>query len=187
MNIWETHIPAEELSISIMCLCRHESMSESNLTTHEFIMAIYYFCWLGNKCSTQNTHTHTHTHICIYNVIYILAQVAQVVRAFGMNPKVGGSSPPQVETFYVSKTSAPSQEHPFVSRKWMMLPTHTVNISYILYIHMCCVCVYAAFNLSPTCLSFLDKFTGSKNNKTHQPFAVPCTEQYEAILGKCAQ
>ena len=31
-----------------------------------------------------------------------------------MNPKVGGSSPPQVETFSVSKTLTLSQEHPFV-------------------------------------------------------------------------
>ena len=30
--------------------------------------------------------------------------IAQMVRAFGMNPKVGGSSRPQVETFSVSKT-----------------------------------------------------------------------------------
>ena len=29
--------------------------------------------------------------------------IAQMVRAFGMNPKVGGWSPPQVETFAVSK------------------------------------------------------------------------------------
>ena len=33
-----------------------------------------------------------------------------------MNPKVGGSSPPQVETFSVSKTLTLSQEHPFVSK-----------------------------------------------------------------------
>ena len=33
-----------------------------------------------------------------------LALIAQMVRAFGMNPKVGGSSPSQVETFSVSQT-----------------------------------------------------------------------------------
>ena len=33
-----------------------------------------------------------------------LAVIAQVVRAFGMNPNVGGSSLSQVETFSVSKT-----------------------------------------------------------------------------------
>ena len=32
-----------------------------------------------------------------------LALVAQMVRAFGMNPKVGGSNPPHVETVSVSK------------------------------------------------------------------------------------
>ena len=32
-----------------------------------------------------------------------LALIAQMVRAFGMNLKVGGSSTPQVETFSVSK------------------------------------------------------------------------------------
>ena len=32
-----------------------------------------------------------------------LALIAQMVRAFGMNPKVGGSSPSQVETFSVLK------------------------------------------------------------------------------------
>ena len=52
------------------------------------------------------------------------------VRAFGMNPKVGGSSSPQVETFFVSKTSTLSQEHPFVCRKWFFFP-RTVSISNI--------------------------------------------------------
>ena len=46
-----------------------------------------------------------------------LALIAQVVRAFGMNPKVGSLTPPQVETFSVSKSSTLSQEHPFVSQK----------------------------------------------------------------------
>ena len=45
--------------------------------------------------------------------------------AFGMNPKVGGSSPPQVETFSFSKTLTLSQEHPFVCRKWMQLLAHS--------------------------------------------------------------
>ena len=36
-----------------------------------------------------------------------------------------GSSPPQVETFSVSKTLTLSQEHPFVCRKWMLLPAHS--------------------------------------------------------------
>ena len=29
--------------------------------------------------------------------------IAQMIRVFGMNPKVGGSSPPEVETFFVLK------------------------------------------------------------------------------------
>ena len=49
-----------------------------------------------------------------------LALIAQMVRAFGMNPKVGSSSPPQVETFSVSKTLTLSQEHPFMCRKLML-------------------------------------------------------------------
>ena len=54
-----------------------------------------------------------------------LALIAQVVRAFGMNPMVGGSSPPQVETFSVSKSLTLSQEYPLVSQKWMLLPAHS--------------------------------------------------------------
>ena len=54
-----------------------------------------------------------------------LALIAQMVRAFGMNPKVGGLSPSQVEAFTVLKTLTLSQEHPFVCRKWMLLPTHS--------------------------------------------------------------
>ena len=42
--------------------------------------------------------------------------MAQMVRTFDMNPKVGGSSPPQIETFSFSKTLTLSQEHPFVSK-----------------------------------------------------------------------
>ena len=52
-----------------------------------------------------------------------LALIAQMVRVFGMNPNVGDSNPPQVETFSVSKALTLSQEHPFVCRKWMLLPT----------------------------------------------------------------
>ena len=41
-----------------------------------------------------------------------------------------GLSHPQVDTFSVSNTSTLSQEHPFVSRKWMLLPAKkTINIS----------------------------------------------------------
>ena len=52
---------------------------------------------------------------CIIVVIIGLALIAQMVRAFGMNPKVGGSSPSQVETFSVSKTLTLSQEHVILS------------------------------------------------------------------------
>ena len=51
-----------------------------------------------------------------------LALIAQMNRVFGMNPKVGGSSPPQVDAFSVLKTFTLSQEHAFVCRKWMLLP-----------------------------------------------------------------
>ena len=54
-----------------------------------------------------------------------LALIALMVRAFDMNPKGGGPSPPQVETFSVSKTLTLLQEHPFVCRKWMLLPAHS--------------------------------------------------------------
>ena len=54
-----------------------------------------------------------------------LALIAQMVRAFGMNPMVGGSSPPQVEAFSVPKTFTLSQDYPFVRRKWMLLPVHS--------------------------------------------------------------
>ena len=43
-----------------------------------------------------------------------LVLIAKIVRAFGVNLKVGGSSPPQVETFFVSITLMLSQEHLFV-------------------------------------------------------------------------
>ena len=46
-----------------------------------------------------------------------LALIAQMVRAFGMNPKFGGTSAPQVETFSVSKCLTLSQEHPLLCRK----------------------------------------------------------------------
>ena len=54
-----------------------------------------------------------------------LALIAQIVRAIDVNPKVGDSSPPQVETFSVSKTLTLSQEHQFVRRKWLLLPAHS--------------------------------------------------------------
>ena len=54
-----------------------------------------------------------------------LALIAQMVRAFGMNSKIGGSGPLQVETFSVSKTLTLSQERPFVCQKWMPMPEHS--------------------------------------------------------------
>ena len=60
-----------------------------------------------------------------------LALVAQVIWAFGMNPKIGGSSPSGVETLSVSKkTSTLSREYPFVSRKWMLLPAHISDVNF---------------------------------------------------------
>ena len=52
-----------------------------------------------------------------------LALIAQM--AFGMNPKVRGSSPPRV-AFSVSKSLTLSQEHPFMCRKLMLLPVHSI-------------------------------------------------------------
>ena len=47
-------------------------------------------------------HIYIYIYVCV--CVCILALIAEMVRAFDMNPKVGGSSPPQVETFSVSKT-----------------------------------------------------------------------------------
>ena len=55
-----------------------------------------------------------------------VALIVQVVRAYGMNPKVGGS--PRVETFSVSKMSTLSKEQLFRSRDLMLLSMH-INIS----------------------------------------------------------
>ena len=57
-----------------------------------------------------------------------LALLAQLARAFGMNPKVGGSSPPQGETFSVSKTLTLSQKHCSCVENECCCPG-TVNIS----------------------------------------------------------
>ena len=58
-----------------------------------------------------------------------LALIAQMVRAFSVNPKVGGLSPPQVETFSVSKKLWHFQKniHSCVENECCCL--HTVNIS----------------------------------------------------------
>ena len=80
------------------------------------------------------------THTSFYNLLekYLLPQpvfktwdskclalINQMVRAFGMNPKVGGSSPPRVKTFSVSKTLTLSQGHPSVCKTWMLLPVYS--------------------------------------------------------------
>ena len=51
--------------------------------------------------------------------------IAQMVRAFGMNPKVGGFESLSGRDIQVSKKLTLSQEHPFVCRKWMLLPAHS--------------------------------------------------------------
>ena len=57
-----------------------------------------------------------------------LSLVAQVIKTLDMNPKVGGSSPPQAEAFSVSKASTFSQEHLFVNKKESSF-LRTINIS----------------------------------------------------------
>ena len=69
-------------------------------------------------------------HQSLYSKTWVrkfLVPVAQMVRAMDLNQKVVSSSPSCVETLSVSKTSTLSQEHPFVSRKWMQLPTHVFD------------------------------------------------------------
>ena len=58
-----------------------------------------------------------------------LALIAQMVRAFGVNPEVGGSSPSQVETFSVSKNFWLFHKNiPWGFENECCCP-HTVNIS----------------------------------------------------------
>ena len=53
--------------------------------------------WVDRKyLYRQSQHSNTWDCKC-------LTLIAQMVRAFGMNPKVVGSSPPQVETFLSQK------------------------------------------------------------------------------------
>ena len=54
-----------------------------------------------------------------------LAVIAQMVRGFGMNTKIEGWSPPQVETFSVSKSFDTLTRTSFVCWKWMLLPAHS--------------------------------------------------------------
>ena len=53
-----------------------------------------------------------------------LALIVQMVKAFSMNPKVGVRVPLRSRHFLSQKLLTLSQEHPFVCRKWMLLPTH---------------------------------------------------------------
>ena len=57
-----------------------------------------------------------------------LALITQMVRAFGMNSKVGGSRPPQVETFSVWKTRRFGKNTRSCVKNECCCP-HTINIS----------------------------------------------------------
>ena len=61
---------------------------------------------------------------------------------FGMHPQVGGSHPLRIDILPFLKTATLSQEHPFVSPKWTLLPVNSwplkrlfINIVYI-YIYI---------------------------------------------------
>ena len=81
---------------------------------------------------TMNCHTSSF-HIRIHVVDKRWNNINSMSDEFVTNKKntpseietVGGSSSPRVETFSVSKTFTLSQEHPLVSRKWMLLPAHS--------------------------------------------------------------
>ena len=79
------------------------AVAYAQLTFQMLILLQKYLYW-------QSQYSNTWDSKC-------MALIAQVVRAFGMNPKVGGSSPPQVETFSVSKSLTLSQEYLLVSCK----------------------------------------------------------------------
>ena len=65
-------------------------------------------------------------HYIIGQIDLPLSQLKKVLLfyflAFGMNPKIGGPSPPQVEKMSLSKLQ---QEHLLVCRKWTLLLAHS--------------------------------------------------------------
>ena len=82
-----------------------------------FTLVIRWFIWQWLTVNMQITIHISRMIWCNklkFTIKYHLMMIVQMIRAFGMNPKVGGSSPPQVETFFVSKILTLSQEHPFV-------------------------------------------------------------------------
>ena len=59
-----------------------------------------------------HTHTHTHTYIYIYIYIYVGTAVAQGLRCFATNRKVGGSIPAGVSGFFIDIKSFRSHYGP---------------------------------------------------------------------------
>ena len=109
--------------------CKHWDHVITDVRYHSYIYIYIYIYALADLTVQMLTLLHNYLdrqsqYSNTWNSTF-LALTAQVVRAFGMNSKVGGSSLPQVETFFVSKSSTLSQEHPFVTPKWMLVPAHS--------------------------------------------------------------
>ena len=109
--------------------CKHWDHVITDVRYHSYIYIYIYIYALADLTVQMLTLLHNYLdrqsqYSNTWNSTF-LALTAQVARAFGMNSKVGGSSLPQVETFFVSKSSTLSQEHPFVTPKWMLVPAHS--------------------------------------------------------------
>ena len=66
-----------------------------------------------------------HMYLILSNELCLPYQY-QMVRAFGMNPKIWGLSPPQVETFSVSKTDTFTRTSIHVSKRNAVAPAQLI-------------------------------------------------------------
>ena len=101
-RMWCVHIWACAMrmpALNVVLLWTNQELGSIGQYLHYFLLFWNFGIPLSSQISlrTQDLVFHTWDSKC-------LALIAQWVRAFAMNPKVGGSNPPQVETFSVSDT-----------------------------------------------------------------------------------
>ena len=119
----------------IKCLCITITFHWESTCFHRRSLS---FCdrsltiWLENECCCPQLtfqmltllHKYLH-HQSRYSTTWdskYLFLIDQIVRAFAMNPKLGGSSPPEVETFFcINISDTFTRTSPLVGRKWILL------------------------------------------------------------------
>ena len=112
---------------------KHVCNGAHTICCHDCHFIQYYVHkWIAMKL-TQSASSSFRTHVCVIRRERVMlnrhwCSLCYQIKVYALSKHestVLGFESPQLDIYYVSKTSTISQQHPFMSRKWMLLPAHS--------------------------------------------------------------